>query len=306
MYYQQKFQDEKATTDAYTSTYCYQSAADSNYPLHCHAYYELSFVIEGKRYEYYNGKPYIAEKNSLFFLEPLVIHGNQNITSIHDMVIQLSPNFLWASSLFRKTDLSLTLAHTEQPSLKVPEDSALMEILCEIRRLCTNTPVVPVLQKQDIAAIGKELSPAIQQEWKQSALILQLLIMMTDIGFLTFQERTADHQQISSLGTLINRILDAPAEIPNMTEASAFVGMSYYNFSRFFKKTTGFHYNEYCNSLRLQYAEHQLINSDQTVAEIAHEIGIDTASYFTRLFKKYYGISPMQFRQEHKYRKNIT
>lgn len=297
MLYQQTFQDAKATTDAYISTYCYQSAADSNYPLHCHAYYELSFVIEGERYEYYNGKPYTAEKNSLFFLEPLVIHGNQNITAIHDMVIQLSPDFLWNSSLLRNTDLSLTLTQTEQPFLVVQEDSALMEILCEIRRLCATTPTV--LQNQDMSAMNKELSPAIRQEWKQSALILQLLITMTDIGFLTFRERTSNHQQIFSLGTLINRILTSPAEIPNMTEASAFVGMSYYNFSRFFKKATGFHYNEYCNSLRLQYAEHQLINSDQTIAEIAHEIGIDTASYFTRLFKKHYGISPIQFRQKH-------
>lgn len=224
---------------------------------------------------------------------------------VHDMVIQLSPEFLWASSLFRKSDLSLTLTQKEQPSLIVAEDSVLMKILYEIRGLCTDTPIVSTLQNQNIAAINKELSSTISEEWKQSALILQLLIEMAKLGFLTFRERTADYQQISSLGTLINRILDAPAEIPNMTEASAFVGMSYYNFSRFFKKTTGFHYNEYCNSLRLQYAEHQLINSDQTVAEIAHEIGIDTASYFTRLFKKYYGISPMQFRQNHKYRRNI-
>lgn len=67
MYYQQKFQDEKATTDAYTSTYCYKSTADSNYPLHCHAYYELSFVMEGERYEYYNGKAYVAGKTLYSF-----------------------------------------------------------------------------------------------------------------------------------------------------------------------------------------------------------------------------------------------
>lgn len=253
--YQYTFQAEETASETRLSTCCYHSPADGNWPLHCHAYYELSYVWSGERYEQYRGNYRRVGPGSLFFMEPLVIHGNQNITPVHDMVIQFSLDFLWASSASscQKNNMILGLAQAEVPYIEVQEDHKIIDILQELRLLC-------------------------------------------------HRDTMADLTQLFSLETLINRILTHPSEIPDMTEASLAVGMSYYSFSRFFKRTTGVSYHAYCNQLRLQYAENSLLHSNKSIAEIAREIGIDTASYFTRMFKQHYGISPMQFRQQHKRR----
>ena len=42
----------------------------------------------------YNGKKYKVSDNSLFFVPPLAIHGNDNITRFNDAVIQFSTSFM--------------------------------------------------------------------------------------------------------------------------------------------------------------------------------------------------------------------
>lgn len=295
MIYQYTFQAEEATSETGLSTCCYHSSADGNWPLHCHAYYELSYVWSGERHEQYRGNYYRVGPGSLFLIEPLVIHGNQNITPVHDMVIQFSLDFLWASSASShpNNNMILGLAQKEEPYIEVSEDHKIMDILQELRWLCEQETD----QKED-----SSVSTSIVRGWQRNSLVLKLLTILVDIGFLEFRETTADSIQLFSLEALINRILTHPSEIPDLTEASLAVGMSYYSFCRFFKRTTGVSYHAYCNQLRLQYAENYLIHSNKSIAEIAREIGIDTASYFTRMFKQRYGISPMQFRQQHKRR----
>ncbi|MDE6567447.1 MAG: AraC family transcriptional regulator [Lachnospiraceae bacterium] len=296
MIYQYTFQAEETASETRLSTCCYHSPADGNWPLHCHAYYELSYVWSGERYEQYRGNYRRVGPGSLFFMEPLVIHGNQNITPVHDMVIQFSLDFLWASSASscQKNNMILGLAQAEVPYIEVQEDHKIIDILQELRLLCQ--------QETDFAKENNPSAASIVHGWQRNILVLKLLTVLVDIGFLEFRDTMADLTQLFSLETLINRILTHPSEIPDMTEASLAVGMSYYSFSRFFKRTTGVSYHAYCNQLRLQYAENSLIHSNKSIAEIAREIGIDTASYFTRMFKQRYGISPMQFRQQHKRR----
>lgn len=294
--YQYTFQAEETTSETRLSTYCYHSPADGNWPLHCHAYYELSYVWSGERYEQYRGNVHRVGSGSLFLMEPLVIHGNQNITPVHDMVIQFSLDFLWmaSASSSQKNNMILGLTKSAVPYIEVPEDHKMIDILQELRLLCE--------QEADLVKESDPSAASILRGWQRNILVLRLLTILVDIGFLEFRETAADLTQLFSLETLINRILAHPSDIPDMREASLAVGMSYYSFSRFFKRTTGVSYHAYCNQLRLQYAENSLVHSNKSIAEIAREIGIDTASYFTRMFKQRYGISPMQFRQQHKRR----
>jgi len=51
-------------------------------------------------------------------------------------------------------------------------------------------------------------------------------------------------------------------------------------------------------SVRLQHAANLLRTSDKTVAEISYDIGYSDQAYFTRAFKKQFGVSPSEFRKE--------
>ncbi len=77
------------------------------------------------------------------------------------------------------------------------------------------------------------------------------------------------------------------------------VGMSKFHFHRLFKTETGSTPLKYINKLKLEHAVHFLImypNSKQL--EVAFESGYSSPVVFARIFKQFYGSSPMDFRKK--------
>ena len=63
-----------------------------------------------------------------------------------------------------------------------------------------------------------------------------------------------------------------------------------------FKQQTGSSFIEYLNKLRLTKACFLLKQYNQTLDEVALAVGFSSAAYFCRLFKKYKGIPPTEYR----------
>ncbi|GGD82514.1 AraC family transcriptional regulator [Paenibacillus nasutitermitis] len=68
-------------------------------------------------------------------------------------------------------------------------------------------------------------------------------------------------------------------------------------FSNYFKKTFGINYVEYLNKVRLSHARELLRDTNASIAEVGEKTGYQNASTFTTTFKKYYGISPSEYRK---------
>ncbi len=69
-------------------------------------------------------------------------------------------------------------------------------------------------------------------------------------------------------------------------------------FSRRFKQEVGVNFSEYLLELRMQEAYHLLCTTNMRVSEIASSVGIPNASYFTSIYKKYFGVSPAVSRKK--------
>jgi two-component system response regulator YesN len=67
--------------------------------------------------------------------------------------------------------------------------------------------------------------------------------------------------------------------------------------STLFKKETKKTVHQYLTDLRMDKALSLLIGSDMKTADIALEVGMGEASYFSYSFKKYFGVSPSQARK---------
>lgn len=65
---------------------------------------------------------------------------------------------------------------------------------------------------------------------------------------------------------------------------------------RCFKAIMGLPPINYLNSYRLQRAAHLLINTEKSIQEIAENCGFDDNSYFSKLFKKKYHVTPHEYR----------
>lgn len=64
------------------------------------------------------------------------------------------------------------------------------------------------------------------------------------------------------------------------------------------KSTTGFSTTYFIQQEILGEAHRQLLYTGKTIKEIAHELGYNDPKYFTRLFTKLTGITPLKFRNE--------
>ena len=65
-----------------------------------------------------------------------------------------------------------------------------------------------------------------------------------------------------------------------------------------FKKTTGESLHQYLTKYKMKLATDRLVKTSYTVAQIANQLGFTDESHLTKTFKKFFGKSPKQFRQE--------
>ena len=82
---------------------------------------------------------------------------------------------------------------------------------------------------------------------------------------------------------------------PSIDVVSEHVGLSKYHFMRTFKKVTGYTFIEYTNMVKCKYAKNLLLSGETSVTDVALASGFNSVSYFTKVFKSYYGKLPSDF-----------
>ncbi|CAA0101157.1 HTH-type transcriptional regulator CdhR [Halioglobus japonicus] len=87
--------------------------------------------------------------------------------------------------------------------------------------------------------------------------------------------------------------LSSPVSMAQLAEQS---GLSARTLNRRFKRATGMAPQNYLQSLRIAGAKDLLRHSNLTVGDIAWQLGIGDVSYFSQLFRRHCGMSPLQYR----------
>lgn len=83
-----------------------------------------------------------------------------------------------------------------------------------------------------------------------------------------------------------------------LSDLCHYLGRSKSHISHLFKRANGLSIREYCNHLKLEDARRLLGDAELSVTQIAYEVGFNDVSYFINLFKKKFGISPLQYRKK--------
>ena len=77
------------------------------------------------------------------------------------------------------------------------------------------------------------------------------------------------------------------------------LAMSSIYISRLYKQHTMVAITDVIQDVRMNKSKDLLLNTSLSVAEIAEKTGFTSDSYFYRLFKKYNGITPNDFRKQY-------
>lgn len=280
MFFQKSFQQEELPEKSRSSCFFYNTPANGSYPLHCHSYYELSYIVRGERYELVNGADNRVADNSLVFIPPLAFHSNRNVTASDILIIQFSPNFLCGNTSLLGADK--TLSRPENSGWVIKPSGSTLDTLNKIKAFCESYP---------------DGGTTVAAEFMRNSLLLELLYGMIEAGELVISaDGGGVATRVAGLDSVINYIISHPDSRTDMKQAAKIANMSYYAFSRMFKEVIGVNFSDYCNTLRVRLAEELLITTDLPVSEISARVGIDTQSYFSRLFKQVNGSTPAAFR----------
>ena len=85
---------------------------------------------------------------------------------------------------------------------------------------------------------------------------------------------------------------------PDVNEIAGRVHLSTAAFCRYFKKQTNMTFTDFVNQYRISQAK-TLLLQDRSVSETSFAVGIESISYFNKLFRRLAGENPSRFQRRH-------
>ena len=102
-----------------------------------------------------------------------------------------------------------------------------------------------------------------------------------------------DNEFIEKITKIIEEnLMDEKIDVPTIAQE---LSMSYSSLYRKVKALTGMSTGEFIRKLRLRKAEQLLLSGKYNISEIAHQVGLNSVSYFRECFKEEYGMSPSEY-----------
>ncbi len=278
-----------------TSSDCFtmftRTKSEFDFPLHYHEELELNFIKNAKGARRVIGD-HIAEIDDL----ELVLVGSNlphvwqthKCTSkkIREITIQFHKD-LFDEKFLRRNQLSF------------------------IRNMLERSARGILFSRQTIQQITPRLMALSQKQGFDS--VLELISILHDLSISrnmhTLSDATFSNAELSYNSRRIDRAFEYMNQNfhKNITlnEVSKLVNMTDVSFSRFFKARTGITFIDSLLELRLGHASRLLIDTTQSVAEVAYNCGFNNISNFNRLFKKKKGCTPKEFRENYSYGNRI-
>jgi len=113
------------------------------------------------------------------------------------------------------------------------------------------------------------------------------------------RETAAAHDPLrDAIIALMKRIESQPEQRWDLQSEAKALSMSYPHFRRLFHRHGGMAPWHFVIQSRLRKAAERLIASPLQLKTLAEQCGFDDSLYFSRLFKKYYRLSPLRYRKE--------
>ncbi len=85
-----------------------------------------------------------------------------------------------------------------------------------------------------------------------------------------------------------------------LTEIAARHHMDMFYLSRLFSRYTGYTFRQYITLQRISRAQELLYGTSKNITRIGTDSGFNSVNHFIRIFKKYEGITPLQYRKKAK------
>ena len=158
------------------------------------------------------------------------------------------------------------------------------------------SPVVGVMPIDDIEKrfdIIESNNEKLYEKCRSNAKLFELLSYY--IQYFPKENKISNNYALIAREFIENNFTSEDCTVKKVTE---FVKLDRTYLFRLFKNEVGMSVQEYINRCRIAKASTMLMASNHTIKTVAYSVGITDQLYFSKLFKKYRGISPSVYRKE--------
>jgi AraC-like DNA-binding protein len=258
-----------------------------NYPIHNHPEYELNLVmgISGSRIVGDITEPYIDQ--DLVLLGPYLHHkwdGDISVLPMGHQYRVITVQFgqdLFNSQLLQKERCYHIKQLLDQSTRGIKYGSLTIERAKDIMDRLTKAKgfdgVILFLSLLDLLAHAKDSAYLASAGFNPQTTPSQSRRIQVVYAYILKHFTKSDLQ----MGDV--------ADVVNMSESA---------FSHFFKKYTNKSFTQFLIDVRIGYACKLLLDTSDSINQVSYGSGFNNLANFNRLFRKYRGCTPMQFRKQ--------
>lgn len=259
-------------------------------PFHWHLYSEVIYILNGELSINVDGAPYHLTGGNIIFISPCELHSILPEQSTQTMLLQYDPSILMQFPSIAEHNLTIqqhikTLSSSENPLL-FESLRALLYNVYDLQKDDSEQTADPFYDVNQYMLICQMATLLFSCEKQLSKPILEKIPV---------RPRKA-MQSILEACSYISRNYTDDITLTQLAERA---GMSKFYFSRMFEQYTNSNFNTYLAKCRLDNAKRLLANKDNKITDIAFQSGFGSLATFNRIFLKYEGMSPTDFRKLH-------
>lgn len=256
----------------------------SHVPLHWHDEMEFIYIKKGSGIVTVDFRPHTVSAGTIVLIIPGQLHSIEQLadcTMEYENII-FHPDILISKTADScNTDLLLPLLNGKIaiPALFHPEDAF-------------HTDIAACIDANDEI---RKTFPKGYQLFLKGQLFMLFYILIEKCSNAMVEQK--DGKSLEKLKLILKYIENNYMNKITIADVSAEVNLSQSHFMKYFKNTMGTSFIDYLNEYRLTMASRLLLSSESSILAISEEVGYDNLSYFNRIFKKRYGMTPSAYRK---------
>ncbi len=260
-----------------------------HFPSHRHNYIEVLYVCQGQLTNIIGGKEVVIHAGELLFLNQYTRHeilpaGEEDI-AINFMIL---PKFF---------DVAYTMAGI---------NNVLADFLVNVLRQDEERGEYLHFKVSEVLQIQNLLENMIyslvtgrgnQNRINQTTMGLIFLYLLDSVQCVEMRLPN-QYENMISMTTL--DYIEQKYRTATLTELCEMLHLPMHVLSKMIKKTTGFNFKELLQRKRLSKAVELMCDTDLPISDVIAAVGYENNSYFHRVFKERYHVTPRAFRLENK------
>ena len=265
-----------------------------HFPSHRHNFIEVLYVCEGSLTNIIGGKEEVIEAGELLFLNQFTRHeilpAGKNDIAINFMIL---PEFFDVAYTMAGSNNILAdfLVHVLRQNEEKGEylHFRVAEVL-QIQNLLENMIYSLVTGKGD------------QNRINQTTMGLIFLYLLDSVQY---AEMRVPNQYENMIAMTTLDYIEQNYKTATLTELCVKLHLPMHVLSKMIKKNTGFNFKELLQRKRMNKAIELMCETELPISDIIAAVGYENGSYFHRVFREKYHVTPRAFREINRKRETV-